>query len=670
MTQATVPIMVKYKPLSPAVAEIRLFILSPGQNSTPLRGHLRTVSLDEDPEFEALSYVWGDPADRESITLEDEPFPVTHNLHAALHTLRRHDSQRTLWIDAICINQHDVGEKNTQVPLMARIYTDAGRVIAWLGPATERIKLAISWLNSSPGSNLDPAAARYWLDLEREAATSQMGELNRHYDLVKSYLGTRDVFALPYWFRMWTFQEFRLPPQEPVCICGDLEFRASALYEGRLDCKAAIDDVALSADYLSSVLRPEVPDPPERDNTDDRLFLSGDRSRDEFQNLRYEQQFTLDMSDIGPSSIRTNHADSFVTFLVMTCHRASQDPRDGFFALYGISPKIREVYPADYGKEYARVEIETTAFLTNVDPYPRLIYDAYGVMHHSLRSTACPSWIPDFGQLIASGSPIREKQHSLNVHLHGKALTQQLLNLQGNPAAHICKDLRTLTIYGKSLGPVRAMPFANSKENVIVQAHSIFQPNVPIPVESWCRAEEECDKAHSLGSLWVADYRPTRDMQPDELCKRIARLMMALDEGVNANFSFEIAVAFFRNCLDVANNAEWYGTGFQSLVGDKDTSLVSLIADCTYFITGKTLLATRDGIIGIGMSGIEDGDILVLSPEMSLLLVLHPFTESGGSPYYKIAGTAYVDGLMDGYALDAELVEEIHKREWQAFSIR
>jgi len=37
------------------------------------------------------------------------------------------------WIDALCINQADVAEKNVQVPLMGRIYQGAVRVVAFLG---------------------------------------------------------------------------------------------------------------------------------------------------------------------------------------------------------------------------------------------------------------------------------------------------------------------------------------------------------------------------------------------------------------------------------------------------------------------------------------------------------------------------------------------------------
>jgi hypothetical protein len=38
-----------------------------------------------------------------------------------------------LWADAICINQSDINERNTQVKLMGEIYRTATRVHVWLG---------------------------------------------------------------------------------------------------------------------------------------------------------------------------------------------------------------------------------------------------------------------------------------------------------------------------------------------------------------------------------------------------------------------------------------------------------------------------------------------------------------------------------------------------------
>ncbi len=58
---------------------------------------------------------------------------VTPNLAAALNRLRRADSPRSFWIDALCINQEVLPERTQQVALMGDIYTFASQAIIWLG---------------------------------------------------------------------------------------------------------------------------------------------------------------------------------------------------------------------------------------------------------------------------------------------------------------------------------------------------------------------------------------------------------------------------------------------------------------------------------------------------------------------------------------------------------
>lgn len=40
---------------------------------------------------------------------------------------------RVPWADAICINQQDIYERNSQVLLMRHIYEGAEQVLIWLG---------------------------------------------------------------------------------------------------------------------------------------------------------------------------------------------------------------------------------------------------------------------------------------------------------------------------------------------------------------------------------------------------------------------------------------------------------------------------------------------------------------------------------------------------------
>ena len=58
---------------------------------------------------------------------------VTTNCYNALRSLRQPQKMRTLWIDAICINQKDLEERGTQVANMGSIYRGASQVVVYLG---------------------------------------------------------------------------------------------------------------------------------------------------------------------------------------------------------------------------------------------------------------------------------------------------------------------------------------------------------------------------------------------------------------------------------------------------------------------------------------------------------------------------------------------------------
>lgn len=142
-----------------SVHEIRLLQLdiSPG-NGSAVQATLTHASLDDPPPpYTALSYCWGVKATK-CITVNGHPVSASDELHAALQRLRDEptaDSHgpdegdaetprrmghgslaRSLWVDAVCINQNDAVEKGQQVKLMHDIYAKAANVLVWLGPGT------------------------------------------------------------------------------------------------------------------------------------------------------------------------------------------------------------------------------------------------------------------------------------------------------------------------------------------------------------------------------------------------------------------------------------------------------------------------------------------------------------------------------------------------------
>jgi Heterokaryon incompatibility protein (HET) len=115
----------------------------------------RTMQIPESGKFRfvwgdllALSYVWGDPdpATMCDIIVNGRLVMARGNLEAALRRLwgaLEAYSGLKLWIDALCINQEDIGERNREVRRMREIHASAWSVLSWLGEEAEESGKAI-----------------------------------------------------------------------------------------------------------------------------------------------------------------------------------------------------------------------------------------------------------------------------------------------------------------------------------------------------------------------------------------------------------------------------------------------------------------------------------------------------------------------------------------------
>jgi Heterokaryon incompatibility protein (HET) len=176
--------------------QFRLVELLPGQTYEEIACLFRNVSLDEKPQYEALSYVWGDPAITHRITVDRQPYQITTNLASALRHIRKPTEARSLWIDAICINQRDHTEKTGQIGIMGDIYRNAQRGLMWLGD--------IDSLNLS----LEDTASAYAV-IEMLASNKHISELpcfmqNCHSLFAKAFRAIALILASPWWSRIWT----------------------------------------------------------------------------------------------------------------------------------------------------------------------------------------------------------------------------------------------------------------------------------------------------------------------------------------------------------------------------------------------------------------------------------------------------------------------------------
>ncbi|KAJ9156609.1 HET-domain-containing protein [Pleurostoma richardsiae] len=337
-------------PLDAASSQIRMLEILPSRRaSSIIRCRLLCVDLahlngDDVPfEFyEALSYTWGDGSVRVTIKLNGRRTVVTQNLEAALRRLRARDFSRYLWVDALCINQEDVNERNSQVMKMCDIYRHAEQVILWLGAeangSTEAMRLVMqigeedvsdSWIRSSMESDVD---------LDKWEAVAKF-------------------FDRPYWRRLWVRQEIALA-KDIIVICGDYA--------------AAWDDLLVGASSLEvhSDLFDEIA-------AGVSLYVSGYRRAVAIQAMRERiQEGGADLQD--------------VLFHLRECECI--DPRDKVYGGLGMCNEPGIV--VNYALSAAEVFTDTTVAVIKHTRALDILSACRG--HGSRNLLGLPTWVPDF----------------------------------------------------------------------------------------------------------------------------------------------------------------------------------------------------------------------------------------------------------------------------------
>lgn len=219
-----------YSPL-PSHRHIRLLEFPAfSEQEAALTGTLRVVDLDVEDSlpYVALSYTWGQPNFTEALLLDgSRVLHITSTLAGALRRFRYASALRWIWVDALCINQHDNAEKSRQIPLMADIYKGASRVMVWLGhePGDASMLVRVKLLGSQARSLPQPSSSQEEDDAILVNLRTSLSLLGR----------------LPYFTRRWIIQELSVNPNVVLC-CGRVELPWSRLYGA---CGASVEDSGL-----------------------------------------------------------------------------------------------------------------------------------------------------------------------------------------------------------------------------------------------------------------------------------------------------------------------------------------------------------------------------------------------------------------------------------------
>ncbi|KAI8716114.1 HET domain-containing protein [Fusarium sp. LHS14.1] len=198
-----------YEPLSQHTDCTRLVRIEAAKtDDDPIICSLFQVEFREKPKFDALSYMWGDGPARCHIILNGVTFSVRQNLKDALRYLRTHAADTSYWIDAICINQEDVPERNRQVRMMHHIYFRAKTVVVWLGKRYAEYEPSLPDLQGlghfkPPNGQQSEDGPQSDLSVAQEPNQRKLAE---------------DLYSNGYWSRLWIIQEIGRAHNIKVCF--------------------------------------------------------------------------------------------------------------------------------------------------------------------------------------------------------------------------------------------------------------------------------------------------------------------------------------------------------------------------------------------------------------------------------------------------------------------
>jgi hypothetical protein len=238
--------------------------------------------------------------------IQGQSVAIASNLYIALQNLRHVYRPRILWIDAVCINQECVAERNAQVKLMPQIYSGAQRVLIWLGERSDKSHTAFKVVRRLHTSMYQSSADRdllYLTDEDRDALSETFKKSK-------------------WWHRLWCVQEF-VYAKSAVLVCGDEAFMWDLL----------------PLKYHFSTLKGMV----------------GYTGAHEFWDVDALATFKANFDDVA-----CHPADRLAQLLESFQYKECSDPRDRIFAISSLDPSSHALLEPDYNLTVSEVSLQAT----------------------------------------------------------------------------------------------------------------------------------------------------------------------------------------------------------------------------------------------------------------------------------------------------------------------
>jgi hypothetical protein len=658
----------QYAPLREALP-FRILTLYPAPSFiSPLRCDLQASLLVPGlltNDYEALSYTWGDPHSTSVVLLPDNTtIPITANLESFLRHRREQRSSVHLWVDALCINQDDIPERNSQVERMGNIYATTARLTVWLGPAHSDSDMAIKLLRT----------------IARNNPFHRLESLNP-----RELTAIENLLSRAWWSRIWIVQELRygvygkrLDKGQVMCGQAQIPWTSLVVACARLDMSKGRCSRSLGGSNVANVLELDAlaqPDP------------------------EPERNYRFTFKDDGMMKI-LNTVVKFRSF-------QATDPKDKLYAMTSmLTPCISHQVdiPITYALSKEAVYTHFAITILRVTEDLDFLRHIRRATHDNMEASQLPSWAPDWVVPITE-KPLPSRRNHERLVVPWWSLPS-VYGTSKRTHYFRCRDLEAMRQYAKDIldknksSMTSALPtsFMNvesseSTEDVddrhLHNAGQVQQRYLQQFFEKETSSgpqytaggnqksgfviKEPANHLRVNGILWdeidVLHKPFIYNLGVDETnFTRLTDAISACKNMVIGNHKASSPYGSERMKLRALWTTIFAGQTTDNLVEVTDwlpdahctwecstPSLTALDADRLQLKTaelgqyalGRRFFITRNGYFGLGPQAAREGDHVIILPGVDV-----PFVLRKSSTTHRVVGEAYVEGIMRGEALE------------------
>jgi hypothetical protein len=600
-----------YSPLP--VESIRILDLHPGPADAPLVCDIVVQHLGGEG-YQALSYVWGNPTQAAFVKCIDEMnqgvIGVGASLAKAMTAFRLPDQKRRIWVDALCINQEDVEERQSQVRMMGAVFGQATQVLCWLGPFRDqehgeaRARLAIDFIrkfNEKPREYLK--AAHQHLHFGDDGADTDGV-------LLDTWMAIKELFDVEYFHRTWIIQEVGLA-------------RHARLYWGTQHIWVDWTEVAIFCRFMD------------------------DNGASIINHLNLKSWVANHINLVWSTDASGKPIYTFVEVLHWArVHRAT-DPRDYIYSL------LSHPSATDHGTLLAQPNYSITTGQAYTQLALNVIQRTKGLQilafvdHHEEPSDVIlPSWVPDW--------------HALNLVAPLRYPTQAAEDTNNSISIVESDKGMILKCRGIFIDTLRAMSgMMEPSELTVTTLSNEMQKKIPFLIDHiWNKTVVEPtiplsstkEFIASLSLVLTGGYLNSASSTSGEKQEQQQSDLAALI------FEYERI------------RPEDHPGGFLASLSPEDKTFLQTMAtrgsahqfvqDMTWTSMCRKIFRTAKGSIGLGPRIMKDGDLCVV-----LLGAVYPMVLRRSEDFFELIGPALLYGFMNGEAeklcRDGTLVERM-----------